>query len=143
MLSNSLCVRILNQAASQLIIALFHITGALDITSVPPTRTMSALPLRMLFIPLSIACIPEAQFLCTVHAGILFSQPILIATWRAIFASLASGMTQPIITSSISCAEKGIFNNNDRAAATHRSPALKRPGLPVDFNCGVRCPSIT
>src|SRR5438874_12563048 len=44
-------------------------SGTRESASTPPARTRFERPARMLLMPESIACIPEAQLRITVHAG--------------------------------------------------------------------------
>ncbi len=84
---------------------------------------------------------PDAQLRCTVYAGIDLPQPKRRAISRAILASSALGIIQPIITSSKSSGEKGCLDNNSLPTFTAKSDAENFPGFPFAFKNGVRAPS--
>src|SRR2546422_4743024 len=51
-------------------------SGARDSASTPPARTSSERPARMLLMPESTACMPEAQLRITVQPGTCWPQPM-------------------------------------------------------------------
>ena len=71
------------------------------IDSTPPARIISASSFKILIAAETKASMPEAQFLCTVKAGIFSGNPAFKAITRAILAASAGCATLPIITSSI------------------------------------------
>src|SRR5579872_4225617 len=103
---------------NQFTILLLYNNGALLIASVPPARTKSWRPVAISLMALSSACMPDAQFLCTVQAGTDFPQPNRKATTRAIFASSTLGIMQPNTTSPNSLGVKGWRDSNSRPAFT-------------------------
>ena len=79
--------------------------GIIDIVSSPPATATSALPVLMRSAAMAIDCRPEEQKRLMVMALVSTGSPARIAAARATFMPCsASGIAQPMITSSISAA---------------------------------------
>ena len=142
-LSRAPGVRARDQAASQLTMAVPNRIGAWLMASTPPASTRLERPLAIFWAALSMDCSPEAQLRCTVQAGTLSPQPRRRAATRPMLVSSGPGLTQPSMTSSNSVGANGWRASNGRPAATARSAAANRPGLPRALRDGVRLPSTT
>src|SRR6266404_310414 len=81
--------------------------GIIDIVSSPPAMIVSAPPLRIRSAAIAIDCKPDEQKRLMVMALVSTGKPARIAAARATFIPCsASGIAQPMITSSISAAVK-------------------------------------
>src|SRR6266576_1964918 len=81
--------------------------GIIDIVSSPPATATSALPVLILSAAIAIDCNPEEQKRLIVIALVSTGRPARIAAARATFIPCsASGLAQPMITSSISDASR-------------------------------------
>src|SRR2546421_7977881 len=81
--------------------------GIIDIVSSPPATATSALPVLILSAAIAIDCNPDEQKRLIVIALVSTGRPARIAAARATFIPCsASGIAQPMITSSISDASR-------------------------------------
>ena len=73
-------------------------SGAFDIDSTPPQRTVSASPARMAWAPSEMALRPEAHIMLTAKAVVETGMPAPRAICLAMFCPAPAASTLPMIT---------------------------------------------